>query len=71
MPSLPWSAPERATALTKEEAQRAYELVRSGRDAHQWSDEEKVIFVAATRFAARGLSRLDVFLYRLRSETAR
>ena len=60
MPSLPWSAPERATALTKEEAQRAYELVRSGRDAHQWSDEEKVIFVAATRFAARGLSRLDV-----------
>ena len=53
MPSLPWSAPESVTGITKEEAERAYELVRGGRDVRQWSDEEKVLFVHATRVASR------------------
>ena len=50
---MPWSAPESVTGITKEEAERAYELVRGGRDVRQWSDEEKVLFVHATRVASR------------------
>ena len=53
MPSLPWSTYERVTSITKEEAERASELVRSGRDAHQWSDEEKEAFAKVTRVATR------------------
>ena len=53
MPSLPWSAPESVTGITKEEAERAYELVRGGRDVRQWSDEEKVLFVELTQHATR------------------
>ena len=53
MPSLPWSAPETRTSITQEETKRAYELVGSGRDVRQWSDEEKVLFVHATRVASR------------------
>ena len=38
-----------------------YRLVRSGRDVHQWSDDEKVVFVEATRYATRGFSCLGVY----------
>ena len=50
---MPWSAPESVTGITKEEAERAYELVRGGRDVRQWSDEEKVLFVELTQHATR------------------
>ena len=53
MPSLPWSAPETRTSITQEETKRAYELVGSGRDVRQWSDEEKVLFVELTQHATR------------------
>jgi len=53
MPSLPWSTPDTRKFITQEEQNRVYELVRSGRDVHQWSDEEKVLFVEVTQRATR------------------
>ena len=60
MPSLPWSAPETRTSITQEETERAYELVRGGRDVRQWSDEEKVLFVELTQHATRVASDYQI-----------